>query len=266
MKKITLKRKEVVLGMMFLFLVQGIKAQFQETIQANRPGAAVNVFTVGKDVFQVEAGVDFKEVDSLNTSSILLKYGLSEKIEINAGIARTFSNNILQPQEIYSFGVKYNIFKGDDMLPSTGFQISFNLPNYKGVNNIPESVKVNSYTSLLFLMGFTLNEKWSYTFNFGADVDFEKSVVFPGTTDEKNIILIKGVYAFNLVYSVNDKMSVFVEPYGSLDKYDDPKIRMNFNTGVSYLVNNDLQLDVIAGHNKLTDNGFFSRSWYFLEI
>ncbi|MGB0892504.1 MAG: hypothetical protein ACPGUU_09145, partial [Flavobacteriaceae bacterium] len=59
----------------------------------------------------------------------------------------------------------------------------------------------------------------------------------------------------NLVYSVNDKMSVFIEPYGSLDKYDNPKIRMNFNSGISFLVSNDLQLDIIAGHNKLNNDG-----------
>ena len=247
MKKITLKRKEVVIGIMFLFLVQGINAQIQETVQSNRPGAAVNVFTVGKDVFQVEAGLDYKEKSDIFTSNVLLKFGISEKIEINTGITYNPAKNFGANDEIYSFGAKYNIFAGDSMLPSTGFQATFNFPSISGQN---------SYTSLLFLMGFTLNEKWSYTFNFGADVDFEKSVVFPGTTDEKNVILIRGVYAFNLVYSVNDKMSVFIEPYGTLDKYDNPKIRMNFNTGVSYLVNNDLQLDVIAGHNKLDNDGF----------
>lgn len=246
MKKITLKRKEIVLGIVLLFLVQVINAQFQETIQANRPGAAVNVFTVGKNVFQVEAGLDYKEKTDVFTSNVLLKYGISEKIEINTGITYNPTKKFGLNNEIYSFGAKYNIFEGDDMLPSTGFQATINIPR---INN------QNSYASLLFLMGFKLNEKWSYTFNFGADVDFEKSVLFQGTTNEKNEILIKGVYAFNLVYSVNDKMSVFIEPYGSLDKYDNPKIRMNFNSGISFLVSNDLQLDIIAGHNKLNNDG-----------
>ena len=247
MKKITLKRKEAVLGIMFLFLVQGVNAQFQETIQANRPGVAVNVFSVGKNILQLETGLDYKENSNLFTSSALLKYGISEKLEINGGVTFNPENKGVSNNEIYYFGAKYNIFEGDDMLPSTGFQAIINIPS---INN------QNSYASLLFLMGFSFNEHWSYTFNFGANVDFEKSLVFPGTTDQKNTILIQGIYAFNLVFSVNDKISFFVEPYGTMDKYDNPKIRMHFNSGFSYLLNKDLQLDVIAGHNKVADNGF----------
>ncbi|CAM1363820.1 conserved exported hypothetical protein [Tenacibaculum sediminilitoris] len=233
--------KKIILGMSAVLTYVSASAQFQETIDSGRPGNSVGVFTVGKNVFQVESGVDYLENQNLYLSNTLFKYGVTEIIEINGGVAYNFSSN--EEVEMFSVGGKFNVFEGDSMLPSTGFQTTLNISNIE---------TENSYASVLFILGYNLDENWSSTFNLGANIDLESSTVIEDSK-EKNILFIEGVYTFNLSYKINDKWSTFIEPYGTLDKYYSPKIKINFNSGLSYLFTKNLKIDFLGGYKINTE-------------
>lgn len=237
--------KKAYLTFLLLSVVYSVKAQYHQTIESNRPGNSVNVFTVGKNVFQVETGFDYIEKSNTFLSNTFLKYGASDRFEIIGGIIYDHSDDTDQ-NNLYSVGAKYNIYEGDYSSPSVGVQALFNFPS---------SSSLNSSSSVLFLFTHTPDEKWSYTFNFGTSVDFGKSDVIENS-QPKSVVLIEGVYTANLGYVINSKWAAFVESYGGFNRYDDPKIRVNFNAGLSYLVTNNLQLDFLSGYNKKVNDGF----------
>ncbi len=237
--------KKAYITFVFLFLVYHVKAQYHQTIESNRPGNSINVFTVGKDVFQIETGFDYLKKNSAFVSNTLLKYGVLDRLEIIGGIVYNHSDNTNE-NKLYSIGAKYNIYEGDYSSPSVGVQTLFNFPS---------SNNLNSSSSILFLFTHTPYEKWSYTFNFGTNLDLGKSNVIENS-QPKSVVIIEGVYTTNLSYKINNKWITFAEVYGGFNRYDNPKIRVNFNTGLSYLVHNNLQLDILSGYNEKNNNGF----------
>lgn len=236
-----MKKEKILFQLIFLLVVLGVNAQYKTNIDSGRPGNSIGVFTVGKDVFQIESGIDYSNSEDSYQTNLVLRFGIAERIEVNAGLG---TNNESNEIGFYSFGAKFNIFEGDSMLPSSGFQTTFNISN--------DEVQ-NSYSSMLFLLGYNFNEKWSYTLNFGANVDLEKRAVIENG-ESKNIVFVEGVYTFNLSYQINDRWAVFVEPFGTVDKYYSPKIKINLNAGLSYLINKDLKIDLLGGSDINIEN------------
>ena len=53
------------------------------------------------------------------------------------------------------------------------------------------------------------------------------------------------VYSLALGFTVTDKTSLFIEPYGDLIEFDD--LMANLDAGITYLLNPNLQLDFAFG-------------------
>lgn len=108
MKNNTLKHF-LILGIIFH---QNICAQTTETIQSSRPGNASGVYTVGKNVFQIENGIQYDQNNTIKKFGVLssyFRYGLTEHFEFN------FLNNLKLEQNEFSnrdfyLGLKYNYF------------------------------------------------------------------------------------------------------------------------------------------------------------
>lgn len=228
MKKITV---------LLLFISSIAVAQYSETISSGRPGQAIGSTSVGKNVFQIQAGVDFLEVSNVFTPNSFFRYGVSEKVEINSGVGYSFMNG---NSELSSFnlGAHINLYDKDN-LPSMGLQVSFGMP----VDNLEFG------TQVLFVLADNFTDKLSWTVNLGSNVD--------------NNFNTNGIYVLNLSYAISDKIGVFIEPYGTIDN----DFHLNFDAGISYLVNNDLQLDFLGGYGINTEQGLLlgaGVSWRFL--
>ncbi|TCI92659.1 transporter [Tenacibaculum sp. M341] len=227
-------------------------AQYQENIDSGRPGNAISVFTVGKNIGQIETGLSFSNNDQSYTSSTFLRFGITERIEINGGGSYLFNETDLYTPGVTSFnlGAKFNIFEGDNMMPSTAFLASVTVPSDKFETD-------KAFSTFLFILNYSLNERLSYTLNFGVNVDLEKSIITEtdseGNEEESEITYFEGIYTFNLSYAINDKWSTFLEAYGGFNRYVFPKIAVSMNAGFSYLVNKDFQLDFLAGHGVNTN-------------
>ncbi len=211
-------KRSILIVLFFL----GVKlfAQYSETIYAGRPGQAMGVKTIGKNVFQIESGIDYFGKKFISNTTF--RYGFLEKFEVNSGIAYNFSDKNISA---FSVGTRINLYNADDF--PVCVQVSYNIP----IENLQSSGYV------VFATSKSLTDKLDLGLNLG-------------TTISENINA-NALYIINLSYSVNDKIGVFIESYGTISN----NFEMNFDTGISYLLNNDLQLDFFTGYGLNNKNG-----------
>jgi hypothetical protein len=239
-------------GLMLSFVSYG---QYNETIRSGRPGQSIGPFTVGKGIFQIQTGMDvfgyenksapFKGDGFLNNT--VLRYGVAERWEVSAladyKVEAWKSGNVetdFSGLAAFDIGGRYHIFSGEGLIPSVGLQLRFRLPvlsvDYEIDNVAP---RFTIATSQQLSETFTLFTNWGGSWNGVNSI---------GT----------GFYTINLAFPIAGKLGGFVESYGSLTDGD---FDSRFDAGLSYLVNNDLQLDVLGGpgsNDGVTD--------YFLSV
>ncbi|MBX2941327.1 MAG: transporter [Cyclobacteriaceae bacterium] len=216
-------------------------AQYNETIRTGRPGHSIGPFTVGKGIFQIQTGMDifgfenksagFKGDGFLNNT--VLRYGIAEKWEISALAdykVETLKSDALETDlsglAAFDIGGRYHIYTGEGLIPSVGFQLRFRLPVLSEDYEIDHvAPRFTLITSQKLSDTFTLFTNWGGKWNGNNST---------GT----------GFYTINLAFPLCGKLGGFVENYGSLTNGN---FDSRFDTGLSYLVTNDLQLDVLGG-------------------
>ena len=200
-----------------------LKAQNQEVLSSDRPGQALSSSVVGNHVFQIQTGIDFSNENSNFLPSSYFRYGLSERFEINSGFIFSGSN-FAENLSSLSIGARYLVSNSNNKMQSS-FQFSYDV---KAEENSGQ---------LVYILGSSFNEKLSYTANLGINF-----------TD--NLSLANTFYIFNITYSINNKIGLFAENFGTLFTSN---YHFNYDTGVYYLLNNNFQLDAVIGDN----DGFF---------
>tara|TARA_R110002051_G_scaffold314911_1_gene392530 strand:+ start:205 stop:894 length:690 start_codon:yes stop_codon:yes gene_type:complete len=210
--------KKVLFFCFILFSIT-VKAQFAESLASDRPGQALSVNTVGKNIFQKQTGVDFFESTSSFYPSSFFRFGLSEKFELNTGFVLSgekFASDLAS----FSVGARY-LLSNVNSNSKSSLQLSYDF----GAEN--------KNTQLTYIFGSSFTEKISYTVNLGINVneDFNTN---------------NAIYVFNVAYSLNNKMGFFVETFGTFLKNTD---QINFDAGYYYLINNNFQLDALIGEN-----------------
>jgi hypothetical protein len=231
-----------VITSLILVKTNEVNAQYNETIRADRPGAAIGPNTVGAHVFQLQAGYtyDRSEINQttyteeyLSAFDNVFRYGLTESFEINAGFgfaggkARTDSSTEQSGgMNALGIGIRYNIYVGQGWVPSVGFQTSVGLPWLHNDFN-----SKFARPSLTLIASLNMTPKLAFTTNLG--------VVWNGNS--ANAI---GYYVANFAFQATNKLSIFVEPYGYVNSGTWSPF---YNVGAGYLINNDLQLDLFTG-------------------
>jgi len=234
------------------------EAQFSEAISADRPGQAFSPNTVGNLVFQTQTGIDGggfkeKEVDyqaqekgSFFIPNTFLRFGLREHFEINSAWAYSLNKDMVGDTSSFSnglalatIGARINIFEGRDKIPAIGMLVTFKLPILS-----PTFQQEFVAPIVVVMAGNKITDKFSILLNFGMD--------FNGDNAQPN-----WTYVANLSYSISPKVGAFIENYGHFNGND---FWNSWDTGLSYLVNNNLQLDIYggAGYNQNTLDYFAS--------
>lgn len=213
-------------------------AQYGETIRTGRPGQAIGGFALGKSVFQMQTGYNFNqrnvgETETFITSNTtVLRLGVTEKIELSGLINWQTESYTFEGQNAGNsggvsntqFGGRINLSENDGWVPTIGFQARVLL---KFQSEIYERDELG--TKFVLATGNRINDRFSLTTNW--------AVSWLG--NGQNPI---SLYVVNCSYSINDKFGTFGECYGRLDDFS-----ANFDTGLSYLVNKDFQLDASVG-------------------
>lgn len=253
--KLTMLRvKNVGLILLFTLLSIGLPAQYGESIRSGRPGQAIGPFTVGQGIFQVQSGIDYNSLNSGSQNTYLsnnvFRFGLTEQFEMGLGLnlqQDRFASRYKDTESgisSISLRIRSNVYGGKGIIPSFGYQFNLGLPmsseNYKSENVIPK---------LTLMSGHKLSDKFGLTNNFG----------FSWTEKDPNPTKF---YIINLGYSLTNKIGLFIENYGFLQR---GQFDSKFDGGLDYLITNNLKLDLSAGYDKndFTNEMFisFGVSW-----
>ena len=232
--------------MLITFSIQFLAyGQYNETIRTARPGQAVGPFTTGKYVIQIQSGYTFSDYENNITSesgdfseyTTSLRYGLTERIEIRSAFKlrsdkvklNNAPNEHFRGLSFWNVGIRYNLITGSGFKPSLGIQADAKLTAineaYKAENLAPRFILIHGQR---LSKTFRLTTNWALTWT-GNNGD------------------VKGNYVINIAFPISEKIGGFIENYGEVFRGD---LDSRWDTGLSYLANNDLQFDVSGGFGK----------------
>lgn len=225
-------------------------AQFGEHIRTGRPGRSIGPFTVGKNILQTQTGFEVG-VYPINVygfrgyyiyPNTVLRFGITELFEINGGLGyrKERLENALGEYEmeginLSALGVRFNILNGENFSPSLGFQMSLKFPR------ISSDFSADNFApKMLLIVRQKLSDRLALFINKGIDYNGNNA---------KPV----GIYVINFSYMLNTRYSTFIEVYGD---YSGDHFYHHYDTGFSYLLNNDFQIDLYGGIGK--NEGVFS--------
>ncbi|MFZ4106597.1 transporter [Flavobacterium sp.] len=226
---------------LFLIVSTSIYSQTTEPIQADRPDQTETPAIVPKGMFQVETGFTFQKNDAFSKSfslpTTLWKYGVNDNFELR--LITEFDSEIVDNEKwnglapIY-IGFKVKLAEEKGVIPKTSFIAHIGLPNaasskYKTDYFAPE---------FRFVMQHTLSEKFSLSYNLGAEWD--------GFTAQTTFL-----YTLTTGYSINEKLGYYIEIFGFAPQ--NKKANHNLDGGFTYLINNNFMVDLSSGIG-LTNN------------
>ncbi|MFT7157376.1 MAG: hypothetical protein ACI8Q1_002395 [Parvicella sp.] len=228
-------------------------AQYSENIRSARPGQAVGPFTTGKELFQVQTGVNYTNYTNNETARdgniveylASLRYGVLENMEIRSAfkVRRDKINTRPEPSRkfgglsFWNVGLRYNIVSGTGFKPSFGVQGDIKLtwvdPQYRSSKISPR---------IMLIHGQRLTEKIGVTTNFSMTLNGESDKALLG-------------YIVKFSFPIAKKWTSFIENYGQGTSV---AFLSRWDTGLAYLVNKDLQLDLFSGFG--INNG--QKEWF----
>lgn len=234
--------KTILFCLVFLISGTSILAQTNESIRSDRPGQANSPFTVGKQVFQFQMGNNFNQLidnnykNQTNDFNSVFRYGVFEKFEVGIGLDYLSEKSSLGPLSsnsngLSSFSAQFrgNVIENEGFKPSVGIQYNVNLPVVSEIYKTPKTAQQLSIAT---------NQSFSENIGFST----YSGLSWNGVSSTPYFF-----YVLNLGFSLTEKWGMFVENYGNLQN---KKWDIKFDTGVSFLVNNNLQLDAFGGYDK----------------
>jgi len=207
----------------------------QELI-TDRPDQTESAVTVPFHSLQIETGFvyeSFKEsgftINNYSIAGTLLRYGLFENIELRFGTSYliTKADKTFNGFGDFLFGTKINFLKEENSFLDFGLMIHTALP----VGN--ESFNPNKFEpELIAALSKALFENLSVSANIGG---------FHDSSIKENVYL----YTSALGISLNNNLSAFIEIFGNFIPSESPV--HNFDGGLTYLLSDNLQLDISGG-------------------
>ncbi len=239
----------------FILMMSKINAQNDSSstpgdLVTDRPDQTESPTVVPKGFLQVETGAFFEDIGdgaftqkAYTFNTTLLRYGLLDNLELRIGWdyaeVRTEINGVelddvatgLSPLLI---GFKVGITEEKGLLPEIGFLGAVFTPFSAG----SDFRTPNTGADFRFSFAHTLSEKSSFSYNLGVQWD--------GETPE-------AAYAYTVVYgyAFTDKLGAYAELYG--DFPENSSSNHNWDAGLTYLINDSVQLDATVGSGISTD-------------
>ncbi len=230
--------------LVILAIPGSLYAQYNEQIRSGRPGQAIGPFTVGLKVSQIQAGYNYNSFASKDlersghSEYLVVRHGfLTENLELSTVLAWTQIDDQINNTDIKSnglsdfrLGARYHVTDQEGWKPAIGIQ-------GRALIKIDNDLMSSEMTGVkcVLITGNKLTDRFSFISNWAISSKRTKD----------NLV---GSYVLNLSYSIDDQFGTFVELYGGFDPY-----RPFVDTGISYLVNNDLQLDFSIGYQGYSD-------------
>ena len=215
--------KNISIVFFLLLTTYCVSAQSTEPINTDRPDQSDGAYVLEKNKFQIENGITISDKTLLN--NFMLRYGFTKsaevRIELDAG--RFEDKNGLLP---VTFSVKQRIIEQKKIIPA------ITLVGYLGFEQLAGKNFSGHGLPAAIVLAFEneVSPKISLGYNIGTATWF------------KNLNL-----TFGIGYITEKKLSFFAEYFSSFHKKEVPQ--HNFDIGAQYLIRNNLQFDIAAGHS-----------------
>ncbi|MDQ3073421.1 MAG: transporter [Bacteroidota bacterium] len=234
--------KYILISSLFFGVTEKVAAQELPPIQTDRPDQTETPYTVPKNHFQMENGINYEkvndnEVNMLHPTS-LWKVGLNDIFELrliteysanrinDSGISPTFIRTAgLNPVKV---GFKSNLCKEKGIIPLTSFIAHLSVP-FLSSKQLASSYFAPSFR---FTMQHTLSENVSLGYNLGAEWD--------GESAEPSFI-----YTLTTGFALTEKVGAYMEIYGFAPQTSPADHRAD--GGITYLISHNVLLDLSGG-------------------
>jgi len=209
-----------------------------QTIETDRPDQTESSSTVPKTSLQIETGIliGFSDDGLLSERQILapttlVRYGLTKSLEIRLVSQfesvknRTTSNTVNGISDL-EIGAKFQILKKEGINTEIAFLSHLIIPI--GSKNIT-------------LDKFTTINKIAFSHSLSAKMGMGYNVGYNYFGEGQGDL----TYSLALAIEVAPKIGIYFEPYGEVINFD--KHQANVDSGITYLIKNNLQLDLSFG-------------------
>ncbi len=231
------------------------RAPIDEPLITDRPDFTESTEAVPIGRFQLEMGYTFTydKEDDVKTSShtapeFLLRIGLAEDFELRLiweGYSYEFTafetrtrvgrpvdrDDWSQGSNDFNIGFKYKLFEQDGLLPHFGVIVGMSMPTgsagFSAGDVEPEAV---------LLWAYDVTDDFSVAGNVGLFLLNDEDDHFFQTSA-----------SLSLAYAITDRVGVYGEYFGFYPNAEHADAAHTLNGGVTYLVNNNVQLDWRAG-------------------
>lgn len=234
--------------LLFSSSVLGQESVAENSLVTDRPDQTEASSTISKGVLQIESGGTYesfeddffefnRKVESYTLNTTLIRYGILDNMELRLGWDFVEGVTTIDDEKIENvssgfspllIGVKLGITEEKGALPEIALLLHVNHQFFAG----NDYKTTSTGTDFRFSMSHTLNEKSGLGYNLGMSWD--------GNTTRETYL-----YTISYGYSITDNTGAYLELYGDIPG------GLNFNhywnTGLTYLVSNDLQLDTYIG-------------------
>jgi Putative MetA-pathway of phenol degradation len=213
-------------------------------IITDRPDATESATTVPLGSLQIETGAFYTSFEENNIkqevlgyNTTLVRYGILNNLELRLGwnfeegrttINGTKVDNVTSGFSPLLTGIKINVVEEKGWIPTIGFLGHLILPITAASDYRPETTGVN----FIFSFSHTLSEKSNVGYNLG--------IQWSDDSPEAQYF-----YTLVYVYSFLDNFGLYVEVYGDLP--ENSKANHFWDSGLTYLIMNNLQLDATVG-------------------
>jgi hypothetical protein len=226
-----------------------------DPIVADRPGFSTSPQTVPRGRLQIEGGYQFtadRGIDSHSAPLLLIRAGLARNLELRLnwdGLSWTENNGHFKPEASdMSLGLKAHLMEQKEFMPALGLLGSLSLPTGSGAST---SNRVDPTGGLL----------WEYELAAGPGI-FGTLLMSSVTGDEGRFF--EAANAIGISLPINNRLGSFIEYFGFYRKGGGGAAH-NLNAGFTYLLNDNLQLDINGGvgTNQRADDYFLGAGFAF---
>ena len=230
--------KQLLVCILALFAVVNGFTQAKH-IETDRPNETDVPYLVLRKWFQFETGIRIEKMAEDNKvysyPTMLVKYGLSRKLEIRARTSvssehtRSIPNNKtasgLEPVEI---GFKAEVLEEKKWIPLTALMFQTGIPQFSS-----GAFKTNRLSPILrILMENNISDKFSINYNAGAE--------WSGHETEP-----AWIYTITPGLDIGEHIHLFVEAYSYVQRKEAPELTLD--GGLEYFIGENIGLDVCSG-------------------
>ena len=226
---------------LFLFLIFQSSTIYSQII-SDRPSQTDSPLVIDKGYIQIETGISVEEIQSDINS--LVRIGVFDGFELRIN-SNYIINDEISFQKKSSFndfeiGSKFRILENDEKNTNIGFLTYLSIPT------APEVFSYNEYgflNKLLFSHNLTYDSEIAYNIGYNKFSNYD------------------GLFTYSLIYGKSlGSFSTFFELFGNSSSNNS---NLNFDSGLTYIIDNDRQFDLSIGKGLNNDLFFVNLGFSF---